>query len=662
MPTKVQYTGTVSPYFAPPSTGVLEAWRPGVLAEVADAQVPSLLALGVFRVDDTAPESIGATREYASWATDASGNVAGLVGPDGVVHPTDGIVVNPSGGDDSVRVQAAATLAATTGVPLVLGPGEFNFNTSGVSFNTGVDEYANTPFANRSWRSVRVEGAGVGRTTVRMNVAGAAFRWHAGGIPGSNIYGHGISGLTILGTGINSGITAIQFGGVSTTKSDLSERAYIRDVHIDNVTTGIILDDTTTLEYSGLNIRRFKYGWEFGYNVDFITGNAQYGFNTGEITGVSVNVTSGSNSFTVPALSASFLQVGYAIICPGAFPAQTYVGSIVGTTITAVDYRGQAVNATANASAADFVVGRIFNYGARLLDVVPGTLYPQFGSPFVSPFWSQSSPATRGRVNANQHRHFGAAGQIESVADIGGASHFDLTFSVYQERTAGGYVIGDAGSTIQSRKIFIERCYVATPAKLLRPWVHVPVSAADCDITVRENTTDFADMTQYWVSIPTFGSNMGLAWENNNLPSSGTTPSIIAGSGNPSFAAVPRLAKNQYYFIGSKRSGDGIVARTGVTGAIAWLHYGQDGFNLALTGNATLNNPSDGPYGNIGRPFHVIATTNGAHTLTFGSLFLALNGTPLGTVAAGAAGQKLSVTFVWDGFYYRAVNTPTWNA
>jgi hypothetical protein len=575
---------------------------------------------------------------------------------------SDSAVVYPSGGDDSAIVQAAARSAALAGVELVLGPGDFLFNSAGINADTGFDEYAGTPFANRAWRGLEIQGAGIGRTRIRMNVAGAAFRWHAGGLSGTTQYGIGISGMSIFGTGIGSGVTGIQMGGVSTTKTDLCERAYIRDILIDNVTTGIILDDVTNLEYSQLNIRRFKYAWEFGYNVDTVRGIAQYGFNAGELTNVTVTVTNGSNSITVPAATAALLQVGYAISCPSAFPAETYVGSIVGTTITAVNYRGIAVNASASAVVADFMFGRVFNYGARLLDTLAGTLYPQYGSPFVSPFWSQSNAATRGRVNANQHDHFGPAGGVETIADIGGASHFDLTFRIYQERTCAGYIIGDAASTLQARKITIEKCYIGTPEKLVRPWVHVPVSAADCDLTIRDNTCDFSTMTQYWCSIPTFGSNMGLAWENNNLPSSGATPSLIAGSNNPAFASVPILSKNQYFYIGSKRAGDGIPARTGVTGGVSWLHYGQDGLQLALTGNATLNNPADGPYRSTGKAFTVLATTSGAFTLAFGTLFLNTAGAALGTVAAGAAGQKLSVTFTWDGNYYRAMNTPTWNA
>lgn len=622
----------------------VNAWRGGPVQVVRDANT----TIGPLNV--SASVTIFA----------ASGTVEYVVGA--APQVSDSAVVYPSGGDDSALVQAAARSAALAGQKLILGPGDFLFNTAGINADTGVDEYAGTSFAGRAWRGLEIEGAGIGRTRVRMNVAGAAFRWHAGGLSGTTQYGIGISGMSIFGTGIGSGVIGIQMGGVSTTKTDLCERAYIRDVLIDNVTTGIILDDVTNLEYSQLNIRRFKYAWEFGYNVDTVKGIAQYGFNAGELTNVVVTVTNGSNSITVPTATAAILQVGYAISCPTAFPAGTYVGSIVGTTITAVDYKGTAVNATAGAVAADFMFGRIFNYGARLLDTVAGTLYPQYGSPFVSPFWSQSNAATRGRVNANQHEHFGPAGGIESVADIGGASHFDLTFRIYQERTCAGYVIGDAGSTLQARKITIEKCYVGTPEKLLRPWVHVPVSAADCDLTIRENSCDFATMTQYWCSIPTFGSNMGLAWENNNLPSSGTTPTLIAGSNNPSFASVPILSKNQYFYIGSKRAGDGIPARTAVSGNVTWLHYGQDGLQLALTGNSTVQNPTDGPYRMTGKQFHVFATCSGAFTLAFGTQFLNTAGAALGTVAAGVAGQKLAVTFVWDGNYYRAQNTPTWIA
>lgn len=59
MTTKVRYTGSESPYFAPPSTGVMEAWRPGVMADVSDSQAAALVALDVFEIHSPAPVMFG---------------------------------------------------------------------------------------------------------------------------------------------------------------------------------------------------------------------------------------------------------------------------------------------------------------------------------------------------------------------------------------------------------------------------------------------------------------------------------------------------------------------------------------------------------------------------------------------------------------------------
>lgn len=558
-----------------------------------------------------------------------------------------------SGGDDSVAMQTAANTAMAAGVPLRLAAGTYNLNSAGLQANSGVD-LGSGAYANQGYKGLEIIGAGAGLTVVNIGGAFSAFRWHTGSLTGNSLNLCGIAEMTIIGTGIAQGSCAIQMGGVSAVRTDLIEGAYIRNIVIDNVTSGIILDDVTNLEYIGLRIKRAKYHWEFGYNCDDIHGYSQYGLNVSNLNGVSTTLSTASNSFTVSATVAGLLQVGYAINFPGYFPAQTYVGSIVGTTITAVDYKGTAVNALANGSIATgiFMLGRVFNYGARLLDTVPGTLYPQYGSPFVSPYWSGSIPAARGRVNANMHLHKGVAGQVERISDIGGASHFDLTFSIYQERTNEGYLIGDAGSSLQARQIHVEKCYVGAPNRMLTPWVYVPVTAGDYEITIRKNTTDASDMAQYWFSCPTYGSAQCLAWEDNNLPSTGIA-TLMSGGNNALYAATPILGKGQYYYIGSARKGDGIPAKTGNT---AWQAYGQDGFAFTISGNTTLSNPADGPYNCTGKSFLVNVTSTGAFNFSFDTQFKKVDGTAF-TAIAMTIGQKLGVSFVWDGTYFRAQNT-----
>jgi hypothetical protein len=62
MSIKVRYIGNVTPYFAPVSTGILEAWRPGVAMDVSSAQATALLALGVFELETGQVVSVAASR------------------------------------------------------------------------------------------------------------------------------------------------------------------------------------------------------------------------------------------------------------------------------------------------------------------------------------------------------------------------------------------------------------------------------------------------------------------------------------------------------------------------------------------------------------------------------------------------------------------------
>jgi len=135
MPVKIRYIGNSSPYFAPPSTGVLEAWRPGVLMEVPDAVAQTLVQLGVFELDDMASESPLALAQYARAFRDP----AGVVSTDAIVQHRTGtkaqitaIVDAPVGeiavptDEASLMVRRASswvTVGASAGAGLLLDAG-----------------------------------------------------------------------------------------------------------------------------------------------------------------------------------------------------------------------------------------------------------------------------------------------------------------------------------------------------------------------------------------------------------------------------------------------------------------------------------------------------------------------------------------------------------
>lgn len=558
------------------------------------------------------------------------------------------VVVRPTGGSaDVANAQAAAREAMQSGVPLALAAGDWDFSAGELVADDGPGLYPGIPTRSGvEYKALDIIGEGKGITRIRV---GPGRR----GIFYANIDGrigkHGsVRALTLIGTGINAGGVGIQMGGRSAVRSDLLENMLIEDVEMDNLTSGLILDDVTCCQLTRPRFGRLKYVYEHGYNVDdFRVDQALYGYNDGALNNVACTITAGSNTITLPPGVTPRLQVAYAVSTgtQKCFPRESYVGSIVGNQITIVDFDGAPRNALANGTSINFFVGRVACFGAGSAGT-PGLLYPSIGSPFVSPYWSTLFPAQKGRIGATNHFYGGAAGSVERFLDIGGPSHAVIVCETYLERTCEGYEIGDPGATALSPgPIVIQNSYWGFKPVMAAPYINVVSAELTCNLIVRGNFSDSLADDAPWIEALGYGGNGGqITWEDNRLPGTRTGKFMTASD---TFAAFPAVPPGGAMYLGSARKGDAIQPWT--TGS--WHYAGQDGFFRDLAeGAMTLNNPADRQFGPglRGKEFTLYLVAGGANGVTLGDAFRAVNGTHLATIAAGTTGQRMILPFTYE--------------
>ena len=579
--------------------------------------------------------------------------------------PVNGVYVEPRNSSaDPANVQAAADAAMAAGVSLILGVGTYDFTTGGIVCGSGPDIYDGDAIrSGMEYRALKIIGAGIGLTKI---LVGAGVKGiHYVDDAGVGKFGV-ISNLTLRGSGINDDGVGLQLGGLSTTGSDLLENFVVEDVEFDNLTSCMIADDVTCLDVIRPRMGRFKYGFEWGYNVDDVrVTQALFGYNDALLNNVTCTITSGSNAITLPAGVTARLQVGYAISTGSqkCFTRETYVGSISGNDITLVNYNGVAKNAIANGTSASFFCGRVFNFGASSAGT-DGTLYASIGSQFVSPYWNIASSgayaAQRGRISATNHTYEGAAGSIERLMDIGHSSHSCITSRVYVERVCEGYEISDPGVTGASPgPITIENSYWGFKTSLVAPFINIVCDDFDCYLIVRGNFSDSASDNEPWIECAGYAANGGqIAWEDNKISGTRTAKFLSASD---TFASQPVVPTGGAMYVGSARKGDAI--QTWINAA--WFYAGQDILKIDLsTGAKTVSNPAGQLYGsqNHGKEFTLLLLAGTGNALTLGNTFIGTNGSALGTIAAGTTGQTMTLAFTYDAINYKflAKATPQW--
>ena len=573
-----------------------------------------------------------------------------------------GVYIQPTNNSttDPAVAQAAADIAAAAGQVLYLGAGTWNFTTTGLAIEGGLDLNLGG-VSGAGYKALEIVGAGIGKTIINVGASLKAIWYSTPGQPGAFAR---IADLSIVGTGIAAGAIAIQIGGKSSSRSDLHTDVRLERVFIDNVTSGIILDDVTNLVGVGVRVKRAKYHIEYGYNVDGVdwASDCFWSPDDGSISYQAVTITSGSDTITgIPTATTARLQVGYAVLAPGKFPEGSYVGSIASTSVTVVDYNNAAVTATASGTEVSFAIGRVQNFGTTTA-ATAGALYPSVGSPFVSPYWSTIyAAATQGRVSSANHRFRGGVSQVESIIECPGNSNSNISHNLYFESI--GYIgrIGQSDQTLGPQGIDFERSYFGALGTIVCAPIRLLYSAPGMSVSVRKCTTDSAVTLPYpWISGGTGYGNYALVWEDN--VSLNTTLGYTLSIGNGVYSCRPLIKTGGAFYAGSARAGDAIETKNGG----AWEYHGQDAMKISLTdADVTLADPSTWNTQQSGKVFTIYCNGVTGRTLTFGSYFLKSDGTAAGAVSSGTTGTTMAVRFVWDdvqsGVYrFRALSPIVW--
>jgi hypothetical protein len=568
-----------------------------------------------------------------------------------------GVYIQPTNNSttDPAVAQAAADIAAAAGQTLYLGAGTWNFTTSGITSEGGLD-VVRGGVAGVAYKALQIAGAGIGKTIINVGASQKAF-WYS--TPGTTGSFPRIADLSIIGPGVASGAIGIQIGGKSSVRSDLITEIEIERVLIDNVTSGMIFDDATGIRLRTVRVLRAKYHIEIGYNVDGLVMDPDcfWSPDDGYLSRQECVITSSSNSITgLPTAATARLQVGYAVLAPGLFPPGSYVGSIASTSVTVVDYNNSAVNATGNGTEVSFAIGRVISYGTTTA-ATAGTHYPSEGSPFVSPYWStQWAAGTQGRVGAANHEIRGGFSQVEMVSDIPGSGTSNIWHSLYVESVGFYSRIGQSDQAIGPQCIAYERCYFGALDTIICAPIRVFYAQPEFRLSVKQCSTDSISLPYPWIEGTTsnYGA-YGLSWEDSLL---NTTLGYTLSIGNTVYSCRPLIATS---FYADARRGDGIESRNGG----AWEYHGQDGLKVDLTSaDLTIQNPATFNTRMNGKLFTVYSNGITGRTLTFGTYFIDSDGTALGAVASGATGTKMATTFMWDdaAVKFRALSPVYWLA
>lgn len=587
---------------------------------------------------------------------DDAGGLTALVQnrQDGAAFPVmsvAGVFIVPTGTIlDTLNAQAAANAAMAAGVSLNFGPGRFNFTNGGIVCDTGPDLVRAGQVSN-GYRALKILGAGSGKTIIDLGANRRGFFFANDGTKGSGVKPE-VSAISIIGTGIAAGAIAVQVGGRSAVRSDLLLQFTSDDLLIDNVQTGFIFDDVTGIDITNLALLRYKYGFEWGYNVDDVRvtmlGTSDQGFTLG----IACTITNGSNVITgIPASTIAALQVGYAISAPGRFPLDAYVGSIGVSSITVVNYNNVAVNASAAGTSCSFMSGRTFNFGIATA-CAAGVLYPERGSPFVSPYWS-TVYGLQGRISASKHDYYGLINQAQLAMEVPGNSHFLIRNHCYTEQCCALMLIGEAASTTQAQRVGFVDAYLGQPQTFVQAPMTVLCAQQGYTIDIIRCHTDGAGIGYPWFNDPNpnYG-RAGLVWEDNSGMFSTLGYNVQIGEANVNAC---RVQVSGAFYGNSARKGDGFEVKNGGN----WRYHGQDGMNIDLAAaNVTLPNPLTYSLDQSGKTFTVFVTGFTGRTLTFGSYFLKSDGTALGAVASGATGTFMQLVFTWNSTEnkFRALN------
>ncbi len=196
--------------------------------------------------------------DYAMWAKDASGNVTGLVGPDGNGYAATTVTVAPSG--DVTGVTDAENINAALAdyfVVALKGDADYYVNSSLI-----IDGLYTIPGYGVSGNSLY--GDGIGSTRIHQVGSNFPVIKKANRSANNNAIACNIKGLTLLGADA-SGADSCGIFSEATAGGN-----YFDDIFIQGFKAGIRFNDNTLTGVKNVQIRNCGIGVQFGWQADII--------------------------------------------------------------------------------------------------------------------------------------------------------------------------------------------------------------------------------------------------------------------------------------------------------------------------------------------------------------------------------------------------------
>ena len=221
--------------------------------------------------DGVATGIVGRANEVVGpvWAKDASGNVTGLVGQDGVHHPVSVAAALDEGNtaaQNKAEIESAILrlYAKSNG-----GAGEITFPDGEFSVEGPILVTGQYPQESISWLGgITFKGGGVEATRLVFTTA-AGFQIDPYGVAGSTTM-IDFADMQIIGPGKSTaGSVGIDYGS-QTANAVVSSRIRLESVFIKSFEVCLRCDDVTSLMMERCVFQDYVYAHSFGYNVDII--------------------------------------------------------------------------------------------------------------------------------------------------------------------------------------------------------------------------------------------------------------------------------------------------------------------------------------------------------------------------------------------------------
>ena len=418
----------------------------------------------------------------------------------------------------------------------------------------------------------------------------------------------------------------VQFGGARAEGSTINGKIVIDGVRFYESLSGVCLDDTTGIYFDKrCTWQGVTFCIDYGYNVDSVQViQPDWGSDRAPVTGACTNGSATITNVTTP----TSLRPGDSIADLAAlptlnFPENTFITDVTGTTVTVSEpYSGTS--------------------GTKTLAIYRGILIANGNN--ESPFLGLASANTKNAYTDTQIIG-GVTGRAEAIAHLGDAGGGPFKFSGYIEACKRAVKSGYSGGT-GSGDIKVD-AFIEGAQYLTGEAFEDRIGTSRWDLSVKNGGTPTFPMGRFsyfsrWRLTP------GWTWGGANLftvPGFGV-PNIPMGVVGEEFSygfGGGQLGQSDGKDVGGKGLTYTNTSASGGFNSIPWAFISTVQFTLV--GAVSINVGGAWFYRGQQKRIELQQDGTGGRVVTFGSGFYKADGTALGAIAAGAAGQAANLIF-----------------